>query len=55
MESTEPAAPVHERGGCQIAGFWRRLAAGILDLLLLGVIGEAIGASAFDRLAAIGS
>lgn len=55
MESTDPKSLGDGPKGARITGFWRRLAAGMLDLLLLGTIGGAIGASAFDRLAALGS
>jgi hypothetical protein len=55
MGSTEADALSDKPAGSRITGFWRRLAAGVLDFLLLGAIGGAIGASAFDRLAVLGS
>jgi len=38
----------------RIAGFWRRLGALILDLILLGIVGWLIGAVLFDSLARMG-
>jgi uncharacterized RDD family membrane protein YckC len=38
----------------KIAGFWRRLGAFLVDMLVLGVIGIAIGALFFDTLAKLG-
>jgi uncharacterized RDD family membrane protein YckC len=39
----------------EIAGFWRRLFAFFLDLLILAVVGFAIISTDFDRIAALGS
>lgn len=38
-----------------IGGFWRRAAAFVIDMLLLGGVGMALGAVAFDALAALGA
>lgn len=40
--------------GSVIGGFWRRLAAFLLDAFLLGIIGAIIGAAFFDFLVAMG-
>jgi len=37
------------------AGFWRRLGAFVVDVLLLGLVGMALGWLAFDTLAALGA
>lgn len=38
-----------------IAGFWRRIAAALIDYLILGVLGVLLGLLFFERLAALGS
>jgi len=39
----------------EIAGFWRRLGAFVIDLILLGIVGMIIGTVFFDTLARMGS
>lgn len=46
VETALPAA--------SLAGFWRRVLAFVIDGLILGVIGSALGMLAFDRLAELG-
>lgn len=46
--ATGPASPT------PFAGFWRRVGAFVIDALLLGAVGAALGALAFDALAALG-
>lgn len=41
--------------GPEIAGFWRRIFAFVIDCLLLGVVGWMLGAIFFDVLARMGS
>jgi len=47
VETTLPAAPV--------AGFWRRVLAFMVDGLILGIVGAALGMLAFERLAELGT
>lgn len=51
MQATEPQFPAPR----VIAGFWRRLAALMIDSLLLGLLGWIIGYAFFDALAGWGS
>ncbi|MEN6328225.1 MAG: RDD family protein [Syntrophomonas sp.] len=39
----------------QIAGFWKRILALVLDSILIGVIGMGLGALFYDQLAAMGN
>lgn len=52
LESPVPAAHAEEQ---KISGFWRRLAALAIDVLVLAVIGFVIGALFFNALAGLGS
>ncbi len=38
----------------RVAGFWRRLAALVIDLILLGIVGSILGVFMFDTLAELG-
>jgi uncharacterized RDD family membrane protein YckC len=48
---------LHGEGGPdrKIAGFWRRLGAFVIDLILLGIVGVIIGALLFDTFARMGA
>lgn len=54
MNPVTAADTAEQAPGTAHAGLWRRLAALALDVLLLGTVGAAIGALAFDALAALG-
>ena len=48
---------LHTEGGSdrKIAGFWRRLGAFVIDLILLGIVGWILGAMLFDTFARMGA
>jgi uncharacterized RDD family membrane protein YckC len=50
MDEVTGVAPQRQ----EIAGFWRRLFAFLLDGVLLGVLGFCIGLAAYDNLVALG-
>lgn len=55
MTTTTEAGAAGDASPTPFAGFWRRVGAIVIDVLLLGVIGAALGWLAFDALAALGS
>jgi len=56
MTDRPNATPDHaDSRAPQIAGFWRRIAAVLIDSMVLGVFGICLGLLWFDRLAAFGS
>ena len=54
MNDTEASAVAPAPKPARIAGFWRRLAAALVDALVLGIVGFAIGTLFTDQLVALG-
>jgi uncharacterized RDD family membrane protein YckC len=53
MREAEAGAPI-QAPLARIAGFWRRIFAAIVDTIVLGIVGLAIGYAFYDRLIALG-